>query len=134
MKCTLKKLHYYRKVSCVKTFKRRLLYFLCCIFSKYGFYNCQFQIIIVPKIWNLNSVSIFYILCSTVWNISTFLILKSINFKHLWSYFCLIWPKSFAFPVFIWYLSLLFILRVRTPKKLTIQFFLASKCETDESS
>ena len=52
------KLHYYQKVSCVKTFKRRFFYFLCCIFSKYGFYNCEFQVIIAPKkfMWNLNPV------------------------------------------------------------------------------
>ena len=43
----IKKLHY-QKVSCVKTFKQKFFYFLCCIFSKYGFYNCEFQIIIVP--------------------------------------------------------------------------------------
>ena len=45
----IKKLHYYQKVSSVKTFKRRFFYFLCRIFSKYGFYNCEFKIIIVPK-------------------------------------------------------------------------------------
>ena len=45
----IKKLDYYQKVSCIKTFKRRFFYFLCCIFSKYGFYNCEFKIIIVPK-------------------------------------------------------------------------------------
>ena len=43
----IKKLHYYQKVSCIKTFKRRFFYFLCCIFSKYGSYNYEFQIIIV---------------------------------------------------------------------------------------
>ena len=45
----IKKLHYYQKVSYVKILKRRFFYFLCCIFSKYEFYNCEFQIIIVPK-------------------------------------------------------------------------------------
>ena len=45
----IQKLHYHQKVSCVKKFKRRFFYFLCCIFSKYGFYICEFQIIIVPE-------------------------------------------------------------------------------------
>ena len=51
-----KKLHYHQKVSCVKTFERRFFYFLCCIFLKYGFYNCEFKIIIVPEkfMWNKN--------------------------------------------------------------------------------
>ena len=54
----IKKLHYYQKLSCVKTFKRRFSYFLCFIFSKYVFYNCEFQVIIDPKkfMWNLNPV------------------------------------------------------------------------------
>ena len=54
----IKKLRYYQKASCVKTFKRRFFYFLCCIFSKYGFSNCDFQIIIVPNkfICDLNPV------------------------------------------------------------------------------
>ena len=54
----IKKLHYYQKASCVQIFKRRFFCFLCCIFSKYGFYNCDFQIIIVPKkfMCNLNAV------------------------------------------------------------------------------
>ena len=53
----IKQLHYYQKVFCVKAFKR-FFYFLCCIFSKYGFCNCEFQIIIMPKefMWNLNPV------------------------------------------------------------------------------
>ena len=42
----VKKFNYYKKLSCVKTFQRRFFYFLCCIFSKYGIYNCEFQIII----------------------------------------------------------------------------------------
>ena len=46
----IKKLHYYQKASCVKTFKRRFFYFLCCIFSKYGFYNCDFQITLLSEI------------------------------------------------------------------------------------
>ena len=55
---SIKELHYYQKTSCVKTFKRMNFYFLCYIFSKYGFCNCEFQIIIVPKkcMWNLNPV------------------------------------------------------------------------------
>ena len=44
----IKKLHY-QKVSCGKTFKRRFFYFHCYILSKYEFYNCGFQIIIVPN-------------------------------------------------------------------------------------
>ena len=44
----IKKLNYYQKVYCVKRFKRRLFYFLCCIFSNYGFYNYK-KIIIVSK-------------------------------------------------------------------------------------
>ena len=32
-----------------KIFRKRFFYFLCCIFSKYGVVNCEFQIIIVPK-------------------------------------------------------------------------------------
>ena len=52
----IKKLHYYQKVSSVKTFKRRFFYLLCCIFSKYGFYNCEFQIIIMPKKFLLNPI------------------------------------------------------------------------------
>ena len=45
-------------ISCVKTFKRCFFYFLCCIFLKYEFYNCEAQIIIVPKklMQNLNPV------------------------------------------------------------------------------
>ena len=47
----------YEKASSVKTFKR-FFYFLCCMFPKYGFYNCDFQIIIVPNkcMCNLNPV------------------------------------------------------------------------------
>ena len=52
----VKKLHYYRKVSCVKTFIKSLFYFLSCIFSKDVFCNCEFRIIIMPKMWNLNPV------------------------------------------------------------------------------
>ena len=45
----IKKVYYYQKVSCVKTFGRRFFYFLCGIFLIYGFYNYELQIIIVPK-------------------------------------------------------------------------------------
>ena len=30
----IKKLHYNKKVFCVKTFIKRFFYFVCCIFSK----------------------------------------------------------------------------------------------------
>ena len=45
----IQKWHYYQKVSCVKQFIKRFFYFLCRKFSKHVFYNCEFQIIIVPK-------------------------------------------------------------------------------------
>ena len=64
----IKKLHYYQKASCGKILIRRFFYFLCCIFSKYGLYNCDFQIIIVPNkfMCNPNPVQIFQILCNTL--------------------------------------------------------------------
>ena len=59
----IKKLHHYQKVSCVNKFKRRFFYFLYCIFSKYVFYSCEMQIIIVPDkfMWILDS-------CVDFWN------------------------------------------------------------------
>ena len=38
----IKKLHYYKKVSCVKTFMKRFFYFLSYKFSKDVFYNFEF--------------------------------------------------------------------------------------------
>ena len=53
---------------------KRYFNFLCCIFSKYGFYNCEFKIIIVPEKFmsNLNPVQTFHILCNTL--IKTFIV------------------------------------------------------------
>ena len=47
-KMYIRKLHYYQKVSCVKTFIKRFFYFLCCVFSRDVFYDYEFQIIIMP--------------------------------------------------------------------------------------
>ena len=57
-KMYIRKLHYYQKVSCVKTFIKRFFYFLCCVFSRDVFYDYEFQIIIMPHkfMWIVNPV------------------------------------------------------------------------------
>ena len=64
----IKKFHYYQKVSCVKTFKKRFFYFLCLYFPNMDFTIANSKLLLCLRkiVWNLNPVWIFQILCNTL--------------------------------------------------------------------